>query len=386
MTRCPCGPNGAGYRGRRAISAGAGSRSLVAMQLPGPPAPWTAAGADGRDAADQRNESLAVMEVGSRDADRQGQALAIDDEVDFRSLLTAVGRIRSRQLPPLRARTLTESIAHRDQSSPPRTSSSSRTRRWSLAHTRASVHSVNRRKAVIPDRPKPGGSWFHVQPEVATKMIAASTSRSPRRRCPPPYGRTGAGGTTRWNKAHRSSGAIRSTSASVIAPDCRKITPTEMVSKMACVAVAEDCVGRGMDSLAPDVCRKACHHIPGDSPVVCKVVTLARGGAGQGFQSVVLPVPAPACRDRRYGQGVADVDGELWRPVLPLLLLRSEGEACAQMRAAAFSDLGRGQFCPAQSTRSVDFMRLALNAAGAARASLSGSRARVHVGGRRGPS
>jgi hypothetical protein len=47
-----------------------------------------------------------------------------------------------------------------------------------LAHTLASVHSVNRRKAVTPDKPKPGGSWFQVQPEAATKMIAASTSRS----------------------------------------------------------------------------------------------------------------------------------------------------------------------------------------------------------------
>lgn len=62
------------------------------------------------------------------------------------------------KLPPLRARTLTESTAHRDQSSSPRAASSSRTRRWSLAQTRASVHSVNRRKAVTPDRPKPGGS------------------------------------------------------------------------------------------------------------------------------------------------------------------------------------------------------------------------------------
>ncbi|MGW2495639.1 hypothetical protein ACWCV2_14200, partial [Streptomyces pseudogriseolus] len=30
---------------------------------------------------------------------------------------------------------------------------------------------------------------------------------------------------------HRSSGAIRSTSAAVITPDCRKITPSEMASK-----------------------------------------------------------------------------------------------------------------------------------------------------------
>lgn len=66
---------------------------------------------------------------------------------------------------------------------------------------------------------------------LATKMIAASTSRSPRRRCPPPCWRSGAGGTTRWNNSQRSSGANRSTSAAVITPECRKITPTEMTSK-----------------------------------------------------------------------------------------------------------------------------------------------------------
>lgn len=205
--------------------------SLVAMQLAGPPASGSASGTDGRNTADHRDECLAVVKVGGGDADRQRQALAVHDEVDFRSPFAAVGRIRSRQLPPLRAWTLTESIAHRDQSRPPRAPSSSRTRRCSLAHTLACVHSVNRRKAVTPDSPKPGGSWFHVQPEVATKTIAASASRSPRRRCPPPCGRTGAGGTTRWNNVHNSSGAIRSTSAAVITPDCRKITPTEMTSK-----------------------------------------------------------------------------------------------------------------------------------------------------------
>lgn len=90
----------------------------------------------------------------------------------------------------------TESIAHRDQSNSLRDPGSSRTRRWSSAHTLASDHSVNRRKAVTPDRSNPGGSWFQVHPEVATKMTAASTSRSPRRRRPPPWGRAGTGGTT----------------------------------------------------------------------------------------------------------------------------------------------------------------------------------------------
>jgi hypothetical protein len=61
--------------------------ALVAVQFPGPPASRAATGADGRDATDQRDEGLAVVEVRGGDADRQGQALAVDDEVDFRSLL-----------------------------------------------------------------------------------------------------------------------------------------------------------------------------------------------------------------------------------------------------------------------------------------------------------
>jgi hypothetical protein len=105
----------------------------------------------------------------------------------------------------------TESIAHRDQSRSPREPSSSRMRRCSFAQTRAALHSVKRRCAVGPEGPKTGGNCRQVQPVVATKMIAASTSRSPYRRRPPPCGRDGAGGTTRSNSSHNSSGTMRST-------------------------------------------------------------------------------------------------------------------------------------------------------------------------------
>ncbi len=105
----------------------------------------------------------------------------------------------------------TESIAQRDQSKSPREPSSSRMRQCSFAQTRAAVHSVKRRCAVGPDGPKTGGNCRQVQPVVATKMIAASTSRSPYRRRPPPCGRDGAGGTTRSNSSHNSSGTMCST-------------------------------------------------------------------------------------------------------------------------------------------------------------------------------
>ncbi len=105
----------------------------------------------------------------------------------------------------------TESIAQRDQSRSPREPSSSRISRCSFAQTRAADHSVKRRCAVGPDGPKTGGNCRQVQPVVATKMIAASTSRSPYRRRPPPCGRDGVGGITRWNRSYNSSGTKRST-------------------------------------------------------------------------------------------------------------------------------------------------------------------------------
>jgi hypothetical protein len=101
--------------------------ALVSVQLCGPSTLAATSGTDGRYAADQWDEGLAVMEVGGRDTDRQGQDVSVDDEVDFRSALATVDRIRSRQRPLLRTRTLTESIAHRDQSSFPREPSSSKT-------------------------------------------------------------------------------------------------------------------------------------------------------------------------------------------------------------------------------------------------------------------
>ncbi len=57
----------------------------------------------------------------------------------------------------------------------------------SLAHTLAFDHSEKRRWAVAPEGPNGAvGSCCQVQPEVATNTIAASTSRSPCRRRPPP--------------------------------------------------------------------------------------------------------------------------------------------------------------------------------------------------------
>ncbi len=185
--------------------------SLVRVELGGPSPAWAAAGPDRRNAAYQRLKRLAVVEVRAGDPDRDRQTGPLSDRMDLRAFLAPVHRIRTCQLPPFRARMFTESIAQRDQSSAPREPSSSRMMRCSLAQTRAVLHSVKRRCAVGPDGPKAGGNCRQVQPVVATKMITANTSRSPYRRRPPPCGRAGAGGTTRWKSSHNSSGTKRST-------------------------------------------------------------------------------------------------------------------------------------------------------------------------------
>jgi hypothetical protein len=115
--------------------------AFAAVEFFGP----LAVGADGRDATHQRYQCLAVMDVGRGDPQRERQSVAVDDEVDFRSVLAPVGRLRSRQWPIFAARTVTESIAHLDQSSSPSAPNSSRMTRWSLAQTRALLHRAKRR-------------------------------------------------------------------------------------------------------------------------------------------------------------------------------------------------------------------------------------------------
>lgn len=119
--------------------------ALVGVELGRTPAARSAAGADGRNPAHERLQAKAVVHVRAGDAQRQRHAVPVGDEVDFRSALATVGRIRSGQRPPFAARALTESIAHRDQSNSPRAPSSSRTTRWSLAHTLAWLHWAKRR-------------------------------------------------------------------------------------------------------------------------------------------------------------------------------------------------------------------------------------------------
>lgn len=87
--------------------------ALVGVQLCRAAATGSAGRTNRRDATHERLKALAVVHVGSRDAQRQWESVPVRDQVNFRSQLAAVGRIRSGQWPSFAARRLTESIAHR---------------------------------------------------------------------------------------------------------------------------------------------------------------------------------------------------------------------------------------------------------------------------------
>jgi hypothetical protein len=110
-----------------------GSRpsSVIASVLP------ASAGSNRRYALHQRDQGLAVVNVSAGYPDGDGQTGPLGDQMDLRPVLAPVHRIRACRVPLFRARMYTESIAHLDQSRSPREPSSSRTRRWSLAHTLA---------------------------------------------------------------------------------------------------------------------------------------------------------------------------------------------------------------------------------------------------------
>lgn len=186
--------------------------ALVGVQFRREPPVGAAVGTDGRDAAHERLKVLAVMHVGAGDPQGERQPIPVGDQVDLRSRVAAIGRIRSRQRPPF--------------CSPQADGADCATRPIQVSASTEFIED----DAVAPGPdagPAPLGQspvdrlparadhrWElrHVQPEVATKMIAARASRSPARRRPSPCGRlTSVVGTTRRNSTHNSCGTRRST-------------------------------------------------------------------------------------------------------------------------------------------------------------------------------
>jgi hypothetical protein len=74
---------------------------LVGVDRPRPAAPATRRHAHRWDIVDQLLEDQAVVDVGGRQRDGKGEALAVADQVELGSWLAAVDRICANVVPPL---------------------------------------------------------------------------------------------------------------------------------------------------------------------------------------------------------------------------------------------------------------------------------------------
>ncbi len=181
---------------------------LVRVQLRGPLSPLASGATDARDGRDYRLEALAVVDVGRRERDREGDAPAVDHQVALRARLAAVRRIRPGRFTPLFAGALALSRLARLQSiwsaSPSR--SSRRCKSWS--HTPACCQSRRRRQQVTPlPQPISCGSISQGMPLLRTNRMPVSAARSVTRGRPP-LGLGGSGGRRGAMASHNASVTI----------------------------------------------------------------------------------------------------------------------------------------------------------------------------------
>jgi hypothetical protein len=106
-----------------------GEVRLIRAKLAGTAPTRSAAGADRRNATDQRLERLAVVQVRPGHRNGQRDALGVGQDVQFAALLAAINRIRPGQGAPLFARTEAASMIAEVQSTSPLAPSSSSTAR-----------------------------------------------------------------------------------------------------------------------------------------------------------------------------------------------------------------------------------------------------------------
>jgi hypothetical protein len=188
---------------------GRGIVRLVGVQLgralPGPPRPSPRPD-DRRDLVDQGEQLGRVVDVGRREADGEGDAPLVDDEVVLGARLAAVGRVRPGRLAPLLARTLRLSTLARLQSMAASSPSQLSTVVCNRSQTPASCQSRSRRQQVVPfPQPSSFGRSRHGQPVRRTKMIPPSAARFGTRGRPP-FGLGGSLGKIGSIASQRSSG------------------------------------------------------------------------------------------------------------------------------------------------------------------------------------
>ena len=179
--------------------------SFVGVQLGRAAARPAARPGNRQHAIEQLLQDLRIVNVGSRQAHGQRNALSIDEKMMLRARFALVRRVGTRRSAPFFAATVAESTAARLQSmSPPRPNSSRRT--WCRrSQTPARCHSWSRRQQVIPlPHPISGGSISQGIPLRSTNKIPVNAARSGTRGRPP-FGFSFSGGSSGTIRSHNSS-------------------------------------------------------------------------------------------------------------------------------------------------------------------------------------
>lgn len=167
---------------------------FISVQFRGAFARTTARAFDWADRVNSSFHHPYVMHIGSRNHDRQRDALPFDRQMAFRSRFAAIRRILPGLVAPFCAGTDKESKDARDQSilfaSPKRLSSAWR----SSFHTPArATHEVS--ASIMPEpQPISGGRYSHGSPVESAKRMPRSRSRFGMRGLPP-RGVSGSGGS-----------------------------------------------------------------------------------------------------------------------------------------------------------------------------------------------
>ena len=179
-----CSRSRAGRSGGRCpLPAGAAAAAvvvgLVGVQLLRPPPRPAARLAHRRHGVERLLEHDAVVDVGGREQDGQGDALPVDDEVTLAARLAAVGRVRSVAAPPALAGRLAASSEHRLQSISPALPSRSSSAWWNACQMPASCQSRSRRQQVMPEpQPISCGSISQGMPLFSTNRMPVRAARS----------------------------------------------------------------------------------------------------------------------------------------------------------------------------------------------------------------
>ena len=178
---------------------------LVGVELAGPAPGWSPGLPDRRHGIDHLLQHDAVVNVGSRQADRERDALRIGEDVTLGARLAPICRVRACRRAPLLAATEALSRAARLKSMALRRPKRSSSTRWSVSHTPACCQSRRRRQQVMPEpQPISWGSISQGMPERRTNRMPVRAARSGTRGRPP-LGLGGSGGRRGSITAQRAS-------------------------------------------------------------------------------------------------------------------------------------------------------------------------------------